>query len=83
MTCCQYSATWGKFNPSQIYTKFKISFWKQLPPNPTEACKNFDPIRESSPTARATSETSAPVASQTAESEFILEMRCARNALAA
>lgn len=41
---------------------------------PMEACRNFDPILESRPTARATSDTSAPVASQTAESEFMLEI---------
>jgi hypothetical protein len=50
---------------------------------PTDACKNFGPILESSPTALATSDTSAPVASQTADRELMLEMRCARNALAA
>lgn len=61
----------------------RISFWKQLPPNPIDACKNFDPIRESKPTARATSDTSAPVASQTADKELILDILWAKNAFAA
>lgn len=60
-----------------------MSFWKQLPPNPMEACKNFDPIRVSRPTAFATSVTSAPVDSQTADNEFILDILWAKNALAA
>uniref|UniRef100_A0A8W7PYL8 Uncharacterized protein n=1 Tax=Anopheles coluzzii TaxID=1518534 RepID=A0A8W7PYL8_ANOCL len=60
-----------------------MSFWKQLPPNPTDACRNFGPMRLSSPTARATSDTSAPVASHTADSELMEEMRWARNAFAA
>ena len=46
-------------------------------------CKNFGPRRESSPTALATSLTSAPVASHTAEIALMLEMRWARNAFAA
>eukprot|EP01139_Manchomonas_bermudensis_P014343 Amastigsp_a508395_1463.p3 type:complete len:185 gc:universal Amastigsp_a508395_1463:593-1147(+) len=59
-----------------------MSFWKHEPPKPTEALRNLAPTRESSPTARATCWTSAPVASQMAEIELMLEMRCARNALA-
>lgn len=51
--------------------------------SPTDACRNFDPIRESKPTARATSEMSAPVASHTGDSELILDILCARNAFAA
>jgi len=47
------------------------------------ACRNFGPIRESIPMALATSETSAPVASQTAEMELMLEILWARNAFAA
>src|SRR5690606_13854926 len=65
-----------------IYTRFKISFWKQDPPKPTEAFKNFGPIRESIPTALATSSTLAPVTSQSSETALIEETRCARNALA-
>jgi hypothetical protein len=42
---------------------------------PILAFKNRFPIRESSPTALATSLTDAPVASQTAEIVFILEIR--------
>lgn len=48
-----------------------------------EACRNLEPILESKPTALATSDTSAPVASHTADKEFILEILCARNAFAA
>ncbi len=59
-----------------------MSFWKQEPPKPTEALRNFGPIRESRPIARATSSTSAPVASHRAEIELIEEMRWARKALA-
>src|SRR5215212_1255270 len=59
-----------------------MSFWKQEPPKPTEAFKNFGPMRESLPIALATSSTSAPVASHKAEIELIEEMRCARKALA-
>jgi len=49
---------------------------------PILAPKNLLPIRESSPTAFATSLTEAPVASQTAEIVLILEIRCAKKALA-
>ena len=51
--------------------------------SPTDACRNFDPILESRPTARATSEISAPVASHTADSELILDILWAKNAFAA
>lgn len=50
---------------------------------PTLALRNLGPMRESIPTAYATSSTSAPVASHTALSAFTLEMRWARRALAA
>lgn len=50
---------------------------------PMEACKNLDPILESNPTALATSETSAPVASHTADNELILEILWANIAFAA
>jgi hypothetical protein len=46
------------------------------------ALRNLLPMRESSPTAFATSLTEAPVASQTAEIVFMLDIRCARKALA-
>lgn len=59
-----------------------MSFWKHEPPKPTEARRNLGPIRESTPIACATSSTSAPVFSQSAEIELIDEMRCARKALA-
>ena len=59
-----------------------MSFWKQEPPKPTELWRNFGPIRESVPIALETSSISAPVSSHKAEIELMLEIRCARNALA-
>lgn len=50
---------------------------------PTDACRNFEPILESKPTAFATSEISAPVASQTADNELMLDILCASIAFAA
>lgn len=50
---------------------------------PTLAWRNLLPILLSKPTAWATSRTSAPVASHTADIALIDEMRCARNAFAA
>ena len=44
MTCSQYSATSWRPNDLDMYTKFKISFWKQEPPNPTDAFRNLEPI---------------------------------------
>jgi len=38
-TCCQYVATSGKLRHSHKYTKFKTSFWKQLPPKPANRKK--------------------------------------------
>mmetsp|Transcript_2955 Transcript_2955/g.10453 ORF Transcript_2955/g.10453 Transcript_2955/m.10453 type:complete len:237 (-) Transcript_2955:196-906(-) len=66
-----------------MYTRLRMSFWKQEPPKPTEALRNLDPRRLSLPTAKDTSCTSAPVASQSAESALTLEMRCASIAFAA
>lgn len=60
----------------RVYCKYNTNI-------PTEASRNLGPIRESLPTALATSVTSAPVASHTADSELILEILCARNAFAA
>ena len=51
--------------------------------SPTEAFKKLLPILESRPIALATSDTSAPVASQIALMALMLEIRCARKALAA
>ena len=82
-TCAQYLATSFKFSCSHSQTRFRMSFWKQLPPNPIEAFRNLGPTRESRPTAYATSSMSAPVASHTALSALMLEMRCARMAFAA
>src|SRR5690606_42121611 len=59
-----------------------MSFWKQEPPKPTEALRNFDPIRESIPIAFATSSTLAPVFSQSSDMALIEDTRCARKALA-
>ena len=59
-----------------------MSFWKHEPPKPTEALRNFGPMRESLPIAKATSSTSASVASQRAEMALMLEIRWARKALA-
>uniref|UniRef100_A0A6B0U361 Putative secreted protein n=1 Tax=Ixodes ricinus TaxID=34613 RepID=A0A6B0U361_IXORI len=47
------------------------------------ACKNLGPILLSLPIACATSDTSAPVSSQMADTALMLEIRWARNALAA
>mmetsp|Transcript_71380 Transcript_71380/g.118614 ORF Transcript_71380/g.118614 Transcript_71380/m.118614 type:complete len:318 (+) Transcript_71380:458-1411(+) len=82
ITWFQYSATSGNPNERHKYTRLRISFWKQDPPKPTEAFRNFGPMRESTPIACATSETSAPVASQSADIELIDEIRWARKAFA-
>ena len=55
----------------------------QLPPNPTPACRNFGPMRSSSPMPLATSTTSAPVSSQTLAISLMKEIFVARKALAA
>lgn len=54
-----------------------------LPPKPTEALRNLEPIRVSRPQAYATSSISAPVASQIAERALMEEIRWASRALAA
>mmetsp|Transcript_10105 Transcript_10105/g.30644 ORF Transcript_10105/g.30644 Transcript_10105/m.30644 type:complete len:230 (+) Transcript_10105:980-1669(+) len=59
-----------------------MSFWKQEPPKPTDACRNLGPMRGSEPQDREISETSAPVASHNAEIELIDETRWASMALA-
>ena len=59
-----------------------MSFWKQLPPNPTDDFKNLGPILESFPIALATSSTLASVFSHSADIELIEEIRCAKNAFA-
>mmetsp|Transcript_2063 Transcript_2063/g.5298 ORF Transcript_2063/g.5298 Transcript_2063/m.5298 type:complete len:253 (+) Transcript_2063:516-1274(+) len=81
-TLCQYCATSLSPKLSQRYTRFRMSFWKQLPPKPTELLRKWGPTRGSVPTARATSSTSAPDTSHRAEMELIDEMRWARKALA-
>ena len=55
---------------------------KQLPPNPGPESRNFEPILLSEPIARATSLTSAPVASHKALIEFIELILCAKKAFA-
>ena len=67
---------------SAKYTRFKISFLKQLPPNPGPESKNLEPIRLSVPIALDTSLTSAPVASHNAAIELIELILCAKKALA-
>lgn len=49
LTECQYSATCLRPTVSQMYTRLRMSFWKQLPPKPTEALRNLRPMRESVP----------------------------------
>jgi hypothetical protein len=34
-----------------MYTRLSTSFWKQLPPKPTDACKNLGPILSSNDSA--------------------------------
>jgi hypothetical protein len=66
-----------------MYTKFRMSFWKQDPLKPTLAFMKRGPILEYLPTACATSETSAPVASQRVDMAFIEEILWDRKAFAA
>mmetsp|Transcript_3488 Transcript_3488/g.10911 ORF Transcript_3488/g.10911 Transcript_3488/m.10911 type:complete len:236 (+) Transcript_3488:599-1306(+) len=66
-----------------MYTRLRMSFWKHEPPKPTDELRNLRPMRVSRPMAYETSVTSAPVASQMADMALMLEMRCARKALAA
>jgi hypothetical protein len=47
-----------------MYTRLRMSFWKQEPPKPTEALRNLGPMRESVPMDLATCCTSAPVAGE-------------------
>ena len=61
----------------------RTSFLKQLPPKPGPALRNFGPMRLSAPMTRATSSTSAPVASQRPAMALMDETRWARKALAA
>ena len=89
----------------------RMSFWKQLPPNPAQRgccagkwCQTYRqrpagtwarcasrgrwratpaPVSQRAPCSKRTSVTSAPVASQMALMELMLEMRWARNAFAA
>mmetsp|Transcript_55 Transcript_55/g.202 ORF Transcript_55/g.202 Transcript_55/m.202 type:complete len:230 (-) Transcript_55:325-1014(-) len=59
-----------------------MSFWKQLPPKPTEAFRNLGPMRLSVPMACDTWEMSAPVTSHRALMELTELMRCANMAFA-
>ena len=47
-----------------VLTRASVSFGKQEPPYPGPACRNFEPMRLSSPMPRATSCTFAPTFSQ-------------------
>ena len=55
--------------------------FKTAPSNPGPAFRNLFPIRESVPTARATSLIFAPVFSHKAETEFIELILCAKKHL--
>lgn len=68
--------------PKSRLTRFRMSFWKQLPPKPTLVFKNLGPMRLSVPMHLATSWTSAPVASHSAEMLFIELILWASMALA-
>lgn len=39
----------GSTGPHQMYTRLRMSFWKQEPPKPTDAFRNLGPMRESVP----------------------------------
>ena len=60
-TPSQKLATSYRSKYSAKYTRFNMSFLKQLPPNPGPESRNFDPILVSLPIALETSLTSAPV----------------------
>src|SRR5215510_6079984 len=61
----------------------RTSLGKHEPPKPGPACRNFGPIRLSSPMPRATSCTSAPTFSARSAISLIKVIFVARNALAA
>mmetsp|Transcript_8269 Transcript_8269/g.28399 ORF Transcript_8269/g.28399 Transcript_8269/m.28399 type:complete len:251 (+) Transcript_8269:821-1573(+) len=82
-TDSQYLAISSRPRPLQMYTMFRMSFWKQDPPKPTLAFRNLGPILESAPMHLAISDTSAPVFSQRAEMELMEEILWARKAFAA
>ena len=60
-----------------------MSFGKQEPPKPGPACRNFVPMRLSSPMPRATSWTSAPTFSERSAISLMKVILVARNAFAA
>ena len=53
----------GRPASAAVRTRASVSFGKQEPPKPGPACRNFDPMRLSSPMPRATCCTSASTAS--------------------
>ena len=59
-----------------------MSLGRHPPPNPRPASRNWRPIRTSWPSASASTVTSAPAASQTAEIALMNEIFVARNAFA-
>lgn len=67
-------------NLTSRFSLYRLGFSGHLP---TLAFRNLLPMRVSVPTAWATSVTSAPVISQMADIALILEILCAKNALAA
>ena len=68
---------------SAILTSARVSFGKHEPPKPGPACRNFEPMRLSSPMPRATSCTSAPTFSARSAISLMKVILVARKALAA
>ena len=66
-----------------VLTSASVSFGKHEPPYPGPACRNFEPMRLSSPMPRATSCTSAPTFSQRSAISLMKVIFVARNAFAA
>ena len=85
------SQWWATYHNTTVYCNYSktllnsppLKFRRLKNISPTEAFKKLLPILESRPIALATSDTSAPVASQIALIALMLEIRCARKALAA
>ena len=66
-----------------MFTNARVSFGKQLPPHPGPAFSMSLPMRGSMPIPVATSNTSAPTASQISAIALMKVSLVARNALAA
>ena len=61
-----------------IWAAARVSLGKQEPPKPGPACRNFGPIRLSSPIPLDTISTSAPQASQICATSLMKEILVAR-----